>query len=162
MGIKFSNEEVFVENSYYARHLIKKRIISQKLLEYKCVGCGNNGNHNGKSLSLQLDHINGKAEDNRLENLRFLCPNCHSQTDTYAGKASTGKRVRPKICKPKYHEEKKKQDKELWEKLKNDKSIKFGEWGWKCRLAKLIPLSSQKITPWLRRIDPDFLKNIEN
>lgn len=40
----------------------------------------------GQSLSLQLDHINGINNDHRLENLRFLCPNCHSQTNTYAGK----------------------------------------------------------------------------
>ena len=39
-----------------------------------------------KKLSLQLDHINGINNDHRIENLRFLCPNCHSQTETYAGK----------------------------------------------------------------------------
>jgi RNA polymerase subunit RPABC4/transcription elongation factor Spt4 len=40
---------------------------------------------NGKVLTLQVDHINGVNDDHRLENLRFLCPNCHSQTPTYAG-----------------------------------------------------------------------------
>ena len=40
----------------------------------------------GNPLALQLDHINGVNNDHRLTNLRFLCPNCHSQTDTYAGK----------------------------------------------------------------------------
>jgi 5-methylcytosine-specific restriction endonuclease McrA len=40
----------------------------------------------GKPLSLHLDHKNGKNNDHRIENLRFLCPNCHSQTATYAGK----------------------------------------------------------------------------
>ncbi len=52
------------------------------------MGCGNKGNHNGKSLSLHLDHKNGVNNDNRLDNLRFLCPNCHSQTETYSGKAN--------------------------------------------------------------------------
>ena len=42
-----------------------------------------------QKLILQLDHINGTHDDNRLENLRFLCPNCHSITDTYAGKNKT-------------------------------------------------------------------------
>lgn len=41
---------------------------------------------NNKALSLQLDHINGVNTDNRVENLRWLCPNCHSQTDTYGSK----------------------------------------------------------------------------
>ena len=41
---------------------------------------------NGKPLTLQLHHINGNNRDNRLENLTFLCPNCHSQTDNFSGK----------------------------------------------------------------------------
>jgi 5-methylcytosine-specific restriction endonuclease McrA len=85
-GEKRKDEEVFVENSTYARHKIKDRIIRQSLKPYICQECGLDGNWNGKVLSLQLDHINGINNDNRLENLRFLCPNCHSQTDTWCGK----------------------------------------------------------------------------
>lgn len=44
------------------------------------------GSWNNKELKLDLDHINGDPTDNRLDNLRFLCPNCHSQTNTYKGK----------------------------------------------------------------------------
>ncbi len=51
-----------------------------------CVDCGQGWEHNGKYLSLHLDHINGESSDNRLENLRVLCPNCHTQTPTYAAK----------------------------------------------------------------------------
>jgi len=83
---KFSSDKVFVENSTYARHNLKRRIIEEKLIEYKCVCCGNNGEYNNKPLVLQLDHINGVNNDHRLDNLRFLCPNCHSQQDTYAAK----------------------------------------------------------------------------
>jgi 5-methylcytosine-specific restriction endonuclease McrA len=53
---------------------------------YKCVGCGNEGLYNNKPLSLQLDHIDGDAGNNIPNNLRLLCPNCHSQTDTYVAK----------------------------------------------------------------------------
>lgn len=83
---KFPNELVFVENSTYARHNLKRRIIDEKLIEYKCACCGNIGEHNNKPLVLQLDHINGVNNDHRLSNLRFLCPNCHTQQDTYAAK----------------------------------------------------------------------------
>lgn len=79
-------EQVLVENSTYARHNLKRRIIKDKLIDYKCVCCGNIGEHNSQPLVLQLDHINGINNDHRLENLRFLCPNCHTQQDTYAAK----------------------------------------------------------------------------
>ena len=80
---------ILVTGSTYNRNNLKKRLISEGLLEYKCSmnGCGNIGKHNGKPLTLQLDHINGIYNDNRLTNLRFLCPNCHSQTPTFAGKS---------------------------------------------------------------------------
>jgi 5-methylcytosine-specific restriction endonuclease McrA len=158
---KLSNDQVFIENSYYARHHIKRRIIEQKLIPYVCDDCGNKGKHNNKPLSLQLDHINGNGNDHRLENLRFLCPNCHSQTDTYAGKGSKGKRNYLKKPKILAHEEKLKNDKELWKKLKNDKTLEIGKWGWKTRLCKRIGIKSQKVTPWLKRVDPDFLKQFE-
>lgn len=81
------NEEIFVEHSTYlcTSHL-KTRILQDNLLEYKCEQCGNTGEWLNQPLVLQLDHINGIHDDNRLENLRFLCPNCHSITETYAGK----------------------------------------------------------------------------
>ena len=88
---KYKNEEVFIENSTYPRDKIKKRIIKQKLIVYKCNDCGNNGNWNGKKLSLQLEHKNGINNDNRIENLCFLCPNCHTQTNTYSGKKNKKK-----------------------------------------------------------------------
>ena len=53
--------------------------------DYKCVECGIE-NWNGKDIVLEIDHINGDNTDNRIENLRYLCPNCHSQTSTYKGR----------------------------------------------------------------------------
>jgi Zn finger protein HypA/HybF involved in hydrogenase expression len=70
---------------YNSRAAVKRKIINENLLEYKCNICGI-VEWNNKPLSLHLDHINGSNGDNRLENLRFLCPNCHSQTDNYAGR----------------------------------------------------------------------------
>lgn len=83
-------EEVLIANSTYKTFCLKKRLLKLGLLESKCSECQLSTNWNNKPLSLQLDHINGINNDNRLENLRMLCPNCHSQTDTYSGKGTKG------------------------------------------------------------------------
>lgn len=84
---KFSMDEILVENSSYSNiSRMKKRILENKLLDYRCVKCDNDGVWNSQPMTLQLDHINGISNDHRLVNLRFLCPNCHSQTDTYSGR----------------------------------------------------------------------------
>jgi 5-methylcytosine-specific restriction endonuclease McrA len=85
-----SNDELFVEKSKHTNEYIKNRILTEKLLDYKCSECGINS-WCGKKLVLELDHINGVNNDNRLTNLRLLCPNCHSQTDTFRGRGNTGK-----------------------------------------------------------------------
>lgn len=81
--IRRNDADVFVENSTYARHLIKARIVEQKLIAYECAICNNKGEWLGKPMPLILDHINGINNDNRLKNLRFVCSNCDSQLDTY-------------------------------------------------------------------------------
>lgn len=86
---KKSNEDIFHQNSVYDRKDLKRKIIKEKILEYKCSICGISEWLN-KPLSLQLDHINGINNDNRIENLRFLCPNCHTQTPTWGSKKRTG------------------------------------------------------------------------
>lgn len=81
---KIQTKDILCENSNYLNTVsIKRRLIEENIMKYECVECGNIGTHNNKKLNLQLDHINGVRNDNRLENLRFLCPNCHSQTDTF-------------------------------------------------------------------------------
>lgn len=65
------------------RKTILAAIIKEKTLEYKCDSCGNLGLHNNKPIVLHIDHIDGNWKNNLITNLRFLCPNCHSQTETY-------------------------------------------------------------------------------
>lgn len=78
--------DILVKNSSYASTSnLKNRLIKEGFLDYKCSNCGIE-DWMGSPLSLQLDHINGINNDNRLENLRLLCPNCHSQTATFSGK----------------------------------------------------------------------------
>lgn len=79
-------EEYLIFDKNLDRRQATKKLV-RSLLElgvpYSCVECGLENFYNGKPLVLQLDHISGVWNDNRIENLRFLCPNCHTQTDTY-------------------------------------------------------------------------------
>lgn len=77
--------KLLCENSKHNRNVLRRYILKHKLIPYRCAICGC-VEWCGKTLSLELDHINGKNNDNRLENLRFLCPNCHSQTTTYGSR----------------------------------------------------------------------------
>lgn len=65
---------------------VRSFVIKNELLPYECIECGLGPKWNDKPLTLELDHINGDPCDNRLENLRFLCPNCHTQTPTSKGR----------------------------------------------------------------------------
>jgi len=85
IGPKRSVEEYLVENSVVQSFKLKGRLIAEGLKQHKCECCGIT-EWNGKPAPIELDHINGNHHDNRLENLRILCPNCHAQTDTYRGK----------------------------------------------------------------------------
>lgn len=87
---KYKLEEILVQNSKYTNTTrLKNRILKEKLLDYECQICHNKGEWMGQPLTLQLDHINGIHNDHRIENLRFLCPNCHTQTETYGSKRGT-------------------------------------------------------------------------
>lgn len=88
--------EIMTENSNFGTNHLKRRLIKENILEYACERCGNKGEWMGNKLVLQLEHKNGRSRDHRLENICFLCPNCHSQTETYAGKNSSIKKSR--IC----------------------------------------------------------------
>ena len=71
----------------YKSSSLLKRLVKEGLKEYKCEICGIK-EWNNKEISLILHHIDGNHSNNHLENLQILCPNCHSQTDNYAGKSS--------------------------------------------------------------------------
>lgn len=75
-------ERVLTENSDYNRTQLKERLVKEGLKEYKCECCGIS-EWMGKPISLQLHHLNGIHNDNRFNNLQFLCPNCHSQTENF-------------------------------------------------------------------------------
>ena len=83
---KIPMDQILVENSTYARHNLKRRLYKEGYKKRECELCGQGEEWRGKKMSLILDHINGVHNDNRLENLRIVCPNCNATLSTHCGK----------------------------------------------------------------------------
>lgn len=81
----YSLEEILVRNSSFQSHKLRKRLISSGVKLEECEEYGWNKKSVDGRIPLELDHINGDHTDNRLENLRILCPNCHSLKPTHRG-----------------------------------------------------------------------------
>lgn len=135
-------EDILCENSSTTRAVVRKFILKNNLIPYKCSICGIS-EWEGKPLSLQLDHINGKNNDHRLENLRWLCPNCHSQTETYGSKNSEYLESRKKL--EKLSEDEVEMIKESYNRLKNQKLV-VKETGFSARTVKEI-IDKFKLSP---------------
>jgi len=78
--------KILVEKSEFQSYKLKKRLFSAGLKKPKCEKCGWNKKSKDGRLPLELDHINGDSRDNRINNLRILCPNCHSLEPTHRGR----------------------------------------------------------------------------
>lgn len=74
---------------HYQTYKLKKRLYAENIKQNKCEECGIS-EWNGKTIECELDHIDGDRTNHRLENLKILCPNCHSQTDTFRFKRGKG------------------------------------------------------------------------
>jgi hypothetical protein len=78
--------DVYLSNTLPAQSFkLRNRLIREGILKCECASCGNT-QWLGRPIPLELDHINGHPQDNRLHNLRLLCPNCHAFTPTYRNK----------------------------------------------------------------------------
>lgn len=140
---KKSDIEFFCENSTTNRRHIKNRIIKNNLIKHECSACGLKDVWNNKKLTLQLEHKNGVSNDNRLENLTFLCPNCHSQTDTFSGKKHGKVKIKKgkKGPKPWLRKVDRPKKEELEELLKKNPFTKVG---------KMFGVSDNAIRKWIK------------
>lgn len=152
---KISNDELFTENNLHSRHVVKNRIIKDNLIPYKCACCGQEPIWQGKELVLVLDHINGINNDNRLLNLRFLCPNCNAQQDTFCGKG-----IKKKITNEEKEKLKEINNIRIKEKIDRIESynIDFSKLGWVEKVAKLENTSHTQIRRFMKRYMSDFYK----
>lgn len=83
--IKVSLDDIITNKVEFSNSQLRKRLIREGIFEDKCDECGLT-EWLGNPITLELEHISGDRFDNRLENLRLLCPNCHSQTETFRKK----------------------------------------------------------------------------
>jgi HNH endonuclease len=79
-------EEILVQGSTYSRGSLKRRLWASGLKPRQCELCGQGELWHGSPMGLILDHANGQRDDNRLENLRIVCPNCAATLDTHCGR----------------------------------------------------------------------------
>lgn len=165
---RMPTSELLVKSSTNSRNAeLKKRIIDEKIIPYVCKCCDNEGFWNGKKLTLQLEHINGDNTDNRIENLCFLCPNCHSQTKTFAGRNSRKRKCnncskyvrtlsqkKTGLCRSCYDESmevsSKKPSKEILEKLIFEKSF--------VEIGKMYGVSDNAVRKWCKSYNLPFRK----
>jgi HNH endonuclease len=89
-------EEVLVEHSTYKRQSLKRRLYDEGLKMRACELCGQGEEWRGRRMALILDHVNGVSDDNRLENLQIVCPNCAATLDTHCGRKPVSSE--PRAC----------------------------------------------------------------
>lgn len=92
-AVKRTEDNIFIENSTASQTILRKYYKKGCYTDYKCSICGQEPFWNDKELTLTLDHINGINTDDRLENLRWICPNCDRQLDTFCSKNNRKERV---------------------------------------------------------------------
>jgi hypothetical protein len=88
--------ELLVAGSTYSRGSLKRRLYAHGLKTPVCELCGQDENWHGRHMALILDHVNGDSSDNRLENLRIVCPNCAATLETHCGRNKT--MMEPRNC----------------------------------------------------------------
>jgi Zn finger protein HypA/HybF involved in hydrogenase expression len=155
VGPKRPIEEYLVKGRHCSSHTLRLRLISEGIKEARCEECGIT-EWNDLPAPLELEHVNGDHDDNRLENLKILCPNCHAQTETYRGKNKTSKKTKTerlkkeKEVKPPYDHNALKKD-EVEERLKKISHIDLGKFGWVQKVADALNLTHTQARRFIKK-----------
>jgi len=153
---KLMDDQIFIPNSKVSKSVVRDRM--KHKIKYECNKCGLGEIWNNAKISLQIDHINGDHEDNQIENLRWLCPNCHSQTDTFAGKSKMKNSVSFRIKQQ--HIEQSARQKQLNHtariEMVSNANIDFSQHGSMKLLATLMNATPQYVNRWLKKYMPEF------
>jgi hypothetical protein len=172
-------EEVLVEHSTYNRGKLKSRLYEAGLKQRRCELCGQGELWNGQPMSLIIDHINGAGDDNRLENLQIVCPNCAATLDTHCGRRSKidlnprqclhcGSEFRPKYSSHRYcsqlcgthagpghdpHPERRKVERPPYGQL----MAELAETNY-CAVARKYEVSDNAVRKWVRWYEADIAR----
>jgi hypothetical protein len=151
---KYSIEDIFCENKFISGGILKKILYKNNIKQPICELCGQDENWNGKQMSLILDHINGINTDNRIENLRIVCPNCDATLETFRGKNRK---------KNKKKQEKVKNNMRLI-KIEHDKNVllsnnvDFSKYGWRLKIAEVLNCTPQYAGKFVKKHLPEIWK----
>lgn len=154
--IKFTFEELFTNNSRFCNNILKKYIYQNNLFIIECNFCKQGEIWRGKQMSLILDHIDGKKNNNEITNLRLLCPNCNSTLDTHCGKNRKNKTIKyeKQFLINNIRQEKKEK---FIEMILNSK-IDFTKYGWGVKLSEELNRTPQFSIKFIKTNMPEFYK----
>ena len=152
-----SHDDIFKCGSAVSQSVVRRRVIRDNLVQYVCTGCGCGDTWNGKHITLQLDHIDGDSTNHTLTNLRFLCPNCHSQTDTFCGKNTEYKKQTTNKADytAQLHQAAIQRNQPLVNAVLQS-GIDFTKYGWSKQVALLLGKTPQKVKDWMMRYMKEF------
>lgn len=162
---KYELSDILVEDfqGSITGNTLKEYLYKAGLKERNCEKCKQGEIWLGDKISLILDHINGVHSDNRIGNLRILCPNCNAATDTFAGK-NVNKKIRnqKELVKQKEKEiklQKINESKETKSDLIIKSGINFSRTGWGIKLGKYLEVSPQYATKWVKENMVEFYQH---
>jgi 5-methylcytosine-specific restriction endonuclease McrA len=149
--VKRTKDNIFCIESNCSRTVVKSWVIKNNLIPYTCNVCGCDNHWQGKIMPLILDHINGINNDNRLENLRFLCSNCDSIQDTYKSK---NREKKINLTK----KQKKEEYIKFWKETIIENNIDFSKKTWGVELSKILSKTPQYCLKFIKTNLPEFIK----